>query len=154
MNKVMITSAIISKGYEGKLAFRYNETRDCVHFKIGYTVYDKRAENNSRWININVTAFKPLVERIEKMGLKEGSYISVSGKLDENVWEDKSTNSTNRAFVIILDEVEISSGSGSKKQSNVTKEGSAPVGETSGRAVANGGGFGGFDTFGYDNTLY
>ena len=57
MNKVIITSAVISKGYESKPALRYNEARDCVHFKIGYTVYDKRAENNTRWINIKDDRF-------------------------------------------------------------------------------------------------
>ena len=59
-------------------------------------------------------AFGPLCQRLEKMKLKEGSFINLSGRLDEDTWEDKRTGEKHSAMVIVLDEIEYSGG-GRKK---------------------------------------
>ena len=66
-------------------------------FRIGKKVYDTRAENNTRWVNLSVKAFGPVCERIKKMQLKESSFINILGRLDEDVWEDSTTHEKNEA---------------------------------------------------------
>jgi len=107
MNKIIITGAVISRGYGGQPAIRFSEKGDCARFKIGYKVFDKRAENNTRWINLSVKAFGPLIERINTMRLKDGSCVNLVGRLDEDIWEDDGVKK--RQFVIILDEIEYAS---------------------------------------------
>ena len=48
------------------------------------------------------------------MKLKEGSFVNLSGRLDEDTWEDKRTGEKHSAMVIVLDEIEYSGG-GRKK---------------------------------------
>lgn len=160
MNRIIITSVVISKGYDNKPALNFNDKRTCVRFKVGEKVYDKNADNNHRWINLNVKAFNPLVDRIEKMGLKEGSYVNIIGRLDEDVWEDEGT--TKRMPVIILDEIEFSGGGngngGKKQEGNGTAAlPEAPAGGETGTPADNGGNgqFTGFESFnGNGNDLY
>jgi single-strand DNA-binding protein len=44
------TPVVISKGYNDTPALKYSENNDSVRFRVGYKVYDTRAENNSRWL--------------------------------------------------------------------------------------------------------
>lgn len=83
MIKMIITGAVVSKGANDGPAVKFSEKGDFARFRIGYKVYDTRAENNHRWINMTVKAFGDLCERITKMDLKAGSYISLSGRYDE-----------------------------------------------------------------------
>ena len=106
MNKIIITGAVISRGYGAQPAIHFSENGNCARFKIGQRVYDKRAENNCRWLNLHAKAFGPLAERISKMGLKEGSCVNIVGRLDEDTWEDKESGAAKRQFIVILDEVE------------------------------------------------
>lgn len=106
MFKVIATEVVISKGFEGAPALRFSENGDSVRFRIGKKVYDTRAENNHRWVNLSVKAFGPLCERIKKMQLKEGSFVNLLGRLDEDVWEDAATHERKSAMVVILDEIE------------------------------------------------
>jgi len=157
MNKAIITNAVISKGYEDKPSLNYSEKRDCVRFKVGYKVYDKREETNQRWVNLHVKAFNPFVERIEKMGLKEGSYVNLIGKLDEDVWDDNGTKK--RMTVITLDEIEYAgvNPDGKKQESGGTEtppEAPAGNGQNTPAADEGSGEFTGFQTFGGDNNLY
>ena len=84
MLKVIATDVVISKGYDGAPALRFSEKG--VRFRVGKKVYDTRAENNQRWINLSVKAFGQTSERIKKMQLKEGSFVNILGRLDEDVW--------------------------------------------------------------------
>lgn len=105
MFKVIVTEAVISKGYDGANALRYGENNESVRFRIGKKVYDSRQESNYRWINIGVKAFGNNCERIKKMQLKEGSYINLIGRYDEDQWEtNEGVKKT--AAVIIMDEIE------------------------------------------------
>lgn len=40
------------------------------------------------------------------MQLKEGSYVNILGRLDEDVWEDQTTHEKKSAMVVIVDEIE------------------------------------------------
>ena len=86
MLKVFATQVVVSRGYDGAAALRFSEKGDSVRFRIGKKVYDPHAENDSRWINLSVKAFGNVCERIKKMQLKEGSFINLIGRLDEDCW--------------------------------------------------------------------
>ena len=125
MLKVFATDVIVSKGYENQGAVRFSEDGNTVRFRIGKKVYDKNAENNTRWFNVSVKGFGPIVERIKKMQLKEGSLIHISGKLDEESWTDQN-NVTKTQTVIILEDIDYASG-GVKKEGQTQQNGSAPA---------------------------
>lgn len=125
MLKVFATDVVISKGYEGAPALKFSEKGDSVRFRIGKKVYDTRAENNYRWVNLAVKAFGPVCERIKKMQLKESSYVNIIGRLDEDEWEDPTTREKRSAKVVILDEIEYCFSGGNKQK----EAGDAPAGQ-------------------------
>lgn len=106
MLKVFATQVVISRGYDGAAAIKFSEKGDAVRFRIGKKVYDPNAENNARWVNLAVKGFGPICERIKKMQLKDGSFVNLIGRLDEDVWEDQQTHEKKSAMVIILDDIE------------------------------------------------
>ena len=110
MFKVFATDVIVSKGYANQSAVRFSEDGKIVRFRIGKKVYDKNAENNTRWFNVSVKGFGPIAERIQKMQLKEGSLIHISGTLDEESWLDQASNTTKTQTVIIIDDIDYASG--------------------------------------------
>ena len=85
MLKVFATQVVVSRGYDGAAAIKFSEKGDAVRFRIGKKVYDPNAENNARWINMAVKGFGPICERIKKMQLKDGSFVNLIGRLDEDV---------------------------------------------------------------------
>lgn len=156
MFKVIATDVVISKGYDGAPALKFTESGESVRFRIGKKVYDTRAENNARWMNISVKAFDPVCERIKKMQLKESSFINILGRLDEDIWEDSVTHEKKSAMVIILDEIEFCS-SGGGKQKNVNAEGQPKAAATSAPVSAGSempGNFTGFEAFGGVNSFF
>ena len=119
MIKVFTTNAVISKGYNGAPAIKFSDTGDSARFRIGKKVYDTRAENNTRWLNLTVKVLDAkLCERIRKMQLKEGSFVNIIGKLDEDAWTDNETKEEKKQMVIILDELEYASNGGGKPNNN------------------------------------
>jgi single-stranded DNA-binding protein len=157
MIKVIVTGAVISKGYEDAPALRFNETENgkSVRFKVGVKVYDKKAESKSRWFNIGVKAFGGLSERIKNMKLDSGSFVNLIGKLDEDQWTDQSTGENRSAMVIIVEDIEYSGGGGEKNG----KQNGGSSGQASGSPASNGapppqGGFTGFESFGGGNSYF
>lgn len=127
MLEVIATSAVVSRGYDGAAALRFSEKGDAVRFRIGKKVYDTRAENNTRWINLTVKAFGDICERIKKMQLKEGSFINFRGRLDEDVWTDQQTGESKSTMVVVLDDIEYAGGKPKENQeSNRQQNGTAP----------------------------
>lgn len=121
MLKVFVTDVVISKGFDNQPALRYSTSQnggEILRFRFGSKIYDPRSENNSRWINMSVKAFGPIVERIKKMNLKEGSFINLSGRLDEEVWVDPNSNEKKSQFAIVLDEIEYAGGGVAKSKEN------------------------------------
>lgn len=126
MFKVFATDVVVSKGYDNSSALKYSDDGTSVRFRIGKKVYDTRAENNTRWVNVSVKAFGTVCERIKKMQLKEGSFIHIAGRLDEDNWVDQTSNEKKSQIVIILDEVEYASG-GNKSTKDNQQTGTAPA---------------------------
>lgn len=123
MIKVFTTNAVISKGYNGAPAIRFSDTGDMARFRIGKKVYDSRVEGNHRWINLSVKVLDAkLCERIKKMQLKEGSYVNLIGRLDEDVWTDDTTKEEKRTMTIVLDELEYASNGTGKSDSKGTND--------------------------------
>lgn len=131
MNAIFLSNVVVSKGYNGAPALKFSEKGDSVRFRIGQKIYDTRAENNTRWMNLSVKAFGKTCERIGKMQLKEGSYISIVGRLDEDTWEDSSTHEKKSATVVIADNVEYCFSGEKKNSDNADQQqnyGTAPNG--------------------------
>ena len=91
MFKVILTNAVVSKGYDKNPALKFTDDGKCVRFRIGKGLYDPNAENNTRWLNKTVKAFDSVCERIKKMQLKEGSRINLTGNLTLDVWTDNDS---------------------------------------------------------------
>ena len=125
MFKVIITDAVISKGYSGTAALRYNDNKSAVQFKIGKRVYDKTAKDSHRYINIVVKTFGQLCERAEKMQLKESSRINICGRLDEEQREENGQKFSR--FVVIAEDIEYASSvSDGGKSNGIGANNSAP----------------------------
>ena len=155
MFKVIATDVVISKGYDGAPALRFSENGESVRFRVGKKVYDTRAENNTRWVNLSVKAFGSVCERIKKMQLKESSFINILGRLDEDVWEDSTTHEKKSAMVVILDEIEYCSGGGKQKTEEAgdpPKSAATPTSKASGGDMP--GNFTGFEPFGGVNSFF
>lgn len=120
MLKAFSTNVVVSKGYDGAPALKYSEDGNSVRFRIGKKIYDSRAENNARWLNYSVKAFNSVCERIKKMQLKEGSFINIIGRLDEDSWTDQKTGESKSNTVIILDEIEYAGSVKAKEDSPVS----------------------------------
>ena len=116
MFKTIITGAIISKGYGEAPALKFSDNKNAVNFKIGYRVYDTKAKDNYRYINMAVKAFGSVCERIEKMQLKESSHINIMGRLDEDQWEEDGQKFSR--YVIIAEEIEYASSDSGKSNGN------------------------------------
>ena len=101
MLKMIVTGAIVSKGYNENPAIRFFDNEkggQTATFRIGQKVFDSRAENNHRWINL-------------------------IARYDEDSWEDRETGAPRTAPVLILDEIEYSgSGGGQKNGKNANGE--------------------------------
>ena len=145
MLRFTATNAVISRGFDNRAALKYSEDGNVVRFRIGERVYDKNAENNTRWVNINVKAFGNLCERIKKMQLKEGSAINITGRYDEDTWTDQSTGEPRSQPVIILDDIEFA-GSRPKTEKKSDEPGSAAP--TDRDAPPAGKNFAGYESFG------
>ena len=151
MFKVFATDVIVSKGYANQSAVRFSEDGKIVRFRIGKKVYDRNAENNTRWFNVSVKGFGPIAERIQKMQLKEGSLIHISGTLDEESWLDQTSNTTKTQTVIIIDDIDYASGGAKKEgQNQQQNSSSAPAAPAAGtdNAPENSPNFEGYSNFG------
>lgn len=117
MLKFFATDVSVSKGYDGSPALRFSETDGVsrVRFRVGKRVYDSRCENNCRYINLRVKASGDLCERIRKMKLKEGSFINISGRYDEETIKDDETGKEKTYPIIILDDIKFCYSGGNKK---------------------------------------
>ena len=149
MLRFTATNAVISRGFDNRSAVKFSEDEKVVRFRIGERVYDKNAENNTRWVNMNVKAFGNVCERIKKMQLKEGSFINLTGRYDEDVWTDRETGEARSQPVIILDDVEYA---GARSKDNTKAESSASntseQSQRSSQTAPAGSGFRGYEPFG------
>ena len=162
MIKMLVTGAVISKGFNGAEAMRYSENTETpsVRFRIGVRVYDKRAENNYRYVNIGVKAFNGLVSRVRDMKLDAGTYVNICGRYDEDVWEDQATHEKKTAPVLIIDDIEYSYSGGTKQNNesaattgnNAQKQPAPPANNS--RTTSTPNNFTGFEGFGASNPYF
>lgn len=124
MIKVFATNVVVSKGYNNSPGIKFSDNGELVRFRIGQKVYDSREDDNTRWNNYTVKGFGALCERVQKMQLKEGSFINLVGDLDEDSWTDEETGEIKRMTVIILKDIEYASGGGksTKTQDNAQQQ--------------------------------
>lgn len=166
MLKFFASDVVVSKGYQNSPAIKFSEKGDFVRFRVGQKVYDPRAADNHRWINITIKCFDAsLVDRIRKMGLKEGSFINLSGRYDEDVWEDEETKEKRSMPCVILDDLEYSgggkcSGDGQKATSNQSSSAATTAAPAASPASAPQenfqmpGNFTGYESFGGGNNFF
>lgn len=167
MLKFFASDVVVSKGYQNAPAVKFSDKGDFVRFRVGQKVYDPRAEDNHRWINITVKCFNvALIERIRAMGLKEGSFINLTGRYDEDVWEDEETKEKRSMPCVILDDLEYSgggkrSGDGQKSTNNQTNTAPTSVATPTAAPVATPqenyqmpGNFTGYESFGGGNNFF
>jgi len=161
MLKIIATDLAISKGYGDQPALRYSEDGKSVRFRVGKRVYDKRAQDSHRWINLNVKAFGELCARIQKMQLDSGSFVHLEGRYDEDVWEEN--NKTNRVPVLILTDIEYAyTGNGNKQNGKDADTGvpppntqsSTPATQPQNAQSEMPDGFTGFESFGGTNPFF
>ena len=143
MFNAIITNAVVSRGYDNAPAVQFSDKGDFARFRIGKKVYDSRADGNYRWVNMTVKSFGSTTERIHKMQLKEGSYVNLSGRLDEETWQDKTTGENRSAMILILDEIEFASSAPKNKETQQNKPASGSPGREESPS-----GFTGFEPFG------
>ena len=132
MLKMIITEAVVSKGYDGAPAIRFFDGENgsqIANFRIGKRVYDSKAENKHRWLNFTVKSFGEITERIKRMKLKEGSFINIVARYDEETWKDRNSNEDRTAAVLYLEEIEFSGGGGGQKNGQTNTGTSAPQGQ-------------------------
>ena len=133
MMKIFISDAVVSRGYDGAPAIRFFNSENGGEFavlQVGIRKYDSRAENNHRWVNLKVKAFGDLCERIKKMKLKEGSFISLCGDYDEERWNDRETGEVRTSPVISLDDIKFShNGGNQKKEQNANPQEAGDAGQ-------------------------
>lgn len=156
MFKVIATDVVVSKGYDNAPALKFSEHGDSVRFRIGKKVYDTRAKDSHRWVNLSVKAFGPVCERIRKMQLRDGSFVNILGRLDEDTWEDSTTQEKRSAIVVILDEIEYCPGGASTRQQR-EQQTPSPAPYAAPHAPAQpqpGSGFEGFEPFGGANAFF
>ena len=155
MLKVLCTDVVVSKGYDNTPALRFSEKGDFVRFRVGAKVYDPRADKNNRWVNLSVKGFGSICERIRKMQIKEGSFINLSGRFDEDVWEDENTHEKRSMPVVILDDIEYCSGvgknSGEGQKATATRN---PVHNSVQGADQMPGNFTGYEPFGSGSSFF
>ena len=159
MFKVIASEVVVSKGFDNKPAIKFSEKGDFVRFRIGTKVYDSRADKNHRWINVGVKAFGPLCERIRKMQLKEGSFVTLIGRYDEDIWEDEKTKEKRSVPVIILEDIEYCFSGGSKNSGegkNATSSAPEPANNYAAPPASDpmNGGFTGFQSYGGGNSFF
>ena len=85
------------------------------------------------------------------MQLKEGSFINIEARLDEDTWEDQTTKEKKSCPVLILDEIEYASGGGKSNNNGNTTNGTSNQAPAQAPAANTGdgtGGFTGYEPFG------
>ena len=121
MYKVFLTNVFVSKGFEDKPAVNFSEKGDVAWFRVGHKVYDPNAEDNTRWVNRAVKAFKSLAERIKKMNLDAGSCINIEGVEDDIPYEDSEGNKKVQSSVIVITNIEYAGSAGGKSTDKESK---------------------------------
>lgn len=121
MNKVAFIDVVISNGYNKEPAVRFNDESTVFSFRFGDKIYDPKAENNTRWLNMTAKGFGNICKTVQKMKLSGGSHVTMFGKLTEEEWTDNE-GEVKRRQVFVADEIFYASG-GKKSESDADAAG-------------------------------
>ena len=159
MIKVFASEVVVCRGFENRPAIKFSDKGDFVRFRVGMKVYDTRADKNYRWVNVGVKAFGPLCERIRRMQLKEGSIVTLTGRYDEDIWENEKSKEKRSVPVIVLEDIEYCSSGISKNTregKNATSSSPEPASTFAAPAASDPmpAGFTGFQSFGGGNSFF
>lgn len=116
MNKAAFIDVVISNGYNKEPAVQFNDESTVFSFRFGDKIYDPKAENNTRWLNMTAKGFGNICKTVQKMKLSGGSHVTMFGKLTEEEWMDNE-GETKRRQIFVADEIFYASG-GKKSESN------------------------------------
>lgn len=125
MLAVLMTGVMISKGYQDEPAIKVSDSGKAVWFRVGKKVYDPQEKDNRRWVNVSIKGFNYMVERIQKMQLKEGVYVNIRGRLDSDEWTDKEGN-TRKNLVVIAEDIEYAGGKAKDDSEGITEPAEQP----------------------------
>lgn len=143
---LILDNVVISKGYGDNPAIRISngEKGSLARFSVGKKMYHPRADDKTKWANIQVKTDRPdLIDQIKRMQLKEGSWVNLKGEIRVEAWQDQTTKEEKEGYVLYLASVSYSgSSSGKSKNSDSATEVSEtkPTPQTSGN-------FTGFENF-------
>ena len=138
MNKAVFIDVVVSAGYKGEPAVRINEEGTVASFRFGERIFDPKAENKTRWMNMTAKLFGKACQTVQKMELKGGSHVTMFGELSEDEWVDNATGETKKRSVFIANEIYFAS---SGKKSDADEEG----GKTAKAPEKKGGTFTGYE---------
>ncbi len=155
MMLLTITDAVISRGFNNAPAIHFFEGNTGAGFTIGQAVYDKKAENNTRWVNLNVIVPGEMLEQIRRMKLKEHSHINLTGSFDMRPSIDKSTGELRSWPTVRALKLEYATGAVKSEVEPSVKPADTPASvrptPVSPEQLPN---FTGFEPFGGDNPFY
>ena len=103
-------------------------------------------------MNWNVVAYAHMCERVEKMQLKEGSYINLVGRITEESFTEQQSQKEITYPVLILEDIEYAMTGGKKENAqdaaNTGNSGNTTAsGTPSGASEQSEGGFEGFQPY-------
>ena len=120
---------VVSKGFDGAEAVKFNESGSLASFRCGFSRYDKRAEGNKRWENVQCKAFGEVAQRVKGMKLSAKARINISGTFDFDSWE--KDGKTQKAPVFIVEDIEYANSlPKGEKNDAAPAAAAAPAGDT------------------------
>ena len=128
MNTLTITKAFVSGGYDDKPVLYTSEDGNYCSFRIGEAVYDKEADDNTRWLNYEIkVSGADLCARVKKMNLKKGTVVSISGRFDIGTYEKDGV--TRMKCIVWLKDIDFN---GLKKKEDSNGENDPSAGSSGG----------------------
>lgn len=102
---LIITNALVSKGYNGTAAVRFSPGGETVRFRVGCREYNG---GEYRWKNWSIRATGSICNKIQQMHIKEGSVLNIIGRYDEETWTDQGVEKVTP--VVLASSVEFTYG--------------------------------------------
>ena len=107
-NLIILQNVGISKGRDDVEAVKFDETTQKTpkaSFNGFKGLYDAKAENRTKWLNYFFVAYGDVASKMQKMGLKEKSFVNIVGHLDQN--HSVASDGTKRTYnSIVIDQIE------------------------------------------------
>ena len=97
MDRLHIDNAIVCTQYGKDEVLAINEKRTYAKFRIG----KKKKFPQLHWLNYTVVTFSPdIIARLERMDLKQGTYINICGEPDMEILELEGNKKTLHTIIL------------------------------------------------------